>query len=291
LRCAAGAAAALGACSAPAPPARPQASTAPLSLAADAAMVAISGGRFVAGSTREERLAAYDDYLRSSGQDTARAHGWFDNEDDRYVSELPQFRIDLLPVTQAAYAEVVAAGQLGAPGIEEPAWRAQNVQQPWSMVERYQWHDGHPPIGREEHPVVLVSWHDADRYCRWRGELVGAPRRLASAAEYEKAARGDDGLVYPWGNAYEADRLNSAVAGPGETTPVGQYPGGASPYGVLELAGNVFEWTDTPMRTGEMTVKGSAWDEWAGVGRGAARHGRALETRHVIVGFRCAGGR
>jgi formylglycine-generating enzyme required for sulfatase activity len=254
-------------------------------------MVAVPRGRFVAGSTPEERLAAYDDFLHSSGRDTARAHQWFDNEDDRHISELGAFRIDLMPVTQAAFAELVATGQLAAPSIDEAAWRAQGFQEPWSVAERYQWLDGRPPIGREEHPVVLVTWRDADRYCRWRGELAGAPRRLASAAEYEKAARGEGGLAYPWGNAYEANRLNSAVAGPGDTTPVGQYPGGASPYGVLELAGNVFEWTETPMRDGEMTVKGSAWDDWAGVGRGAARHGRALGTRHVIVGFRCAGER
>ena len=64
--------------------------------------------------------------------------------------------------------------------------------------------------------------------------------------EYEKAARGDGGLAYPWGNAYEPDKLNSAVKGPGDTVPVGQYTIGASPYGVLDLAGNVFEWTSTP---------------------------------------------
>jgi formylglycine-generating enzyme required for sulfatase activity len=265
--------------------------TAPLSVAADAAMVAIPGGRYVAGSTPEERLAAYDDYMHSAGRDTARTQRWFDNEDARHVSQLPAYRIDLMPVTQAAYAELVAAGQVAAPTIEEAAWRAQGFQESWSVADRYRWREDRPPVGREEHPVVLVTWHDADRYCHWRGGLVGAPRRLASAAEYEKAARGESGLTYPWGDSYEARRLNSAIAGPGDTTPVGQYPGGASPYGVLELAGNVSEWTETPMRDGEMTVKGSAWDDWAGMGRGAARHGRTIDARHVIVGFRCAGER
>ena len=94
--------------------------------------------------------------------------------------------------------------------------------------------------------------------------------------------------IYPWGNAYEPDKLDSAVKGPGDTVPVGQFTSGASPYGVLDLAGNVFEWTSTPMPDGKMTVKGSAWEDFAGVGRGASRHGRAQTVRHVIVGFRCA---
>ena len=62
-----------------------------------------------------------------------------------------------------------------------------------------------------DHPVVLVTWTEADRYCRWRGEQRGEGRRLPSEDEYEKAARGDGGLAYPWGNAYEPDKLDSAV--------------------------------------------------------------------------------
>ena len=139
-----------------------------------------------------------------------------------------------------------------------------------------------------DHPVVLVTYGEAEKYCAWRGAQKGEKRRLPTAAEYEKAARGDGGLAYPWGNTYEADKLDSAVRGPGDTVPVGQYVTGASPYGVLDLAGNVFEWTATPFSDGKMTVKGSAWEDYAGVGRGASRHGRAPKVRHVIVGFRCA---
>ena len=111
---------------------------------------------------------------------------------------------------------------------------------------------------------------------------------MPTAAEYEKVSRGDGGLTYPWGNAFEADKLNSAVKGPKDTTPAGQFNDGASPFGVLELAGNVFQWTSTPEHGERMVVKGSAWEDYAGLGRGAAYHGRPKQARHVIVGFRCA---
>ncbi len=280
---------AVAACGSPMPPRAPSA-RAPLSLAADDHMVLVPAGSYIAGSTPEERAAAYDDYRASSGHDTAREHHWFDHEDDRHlVAVMPAFRIDLMPVTQAQYGELVAAGGARPPAIDEAAWRAQAFVQDYATeVTRFVWSDSRPPAGREDHPVVLVTWAEADRYCRWRGEQRGEPRRLPTADEYEKAARGDHGFTYPWGNAYEADKLNSAVAGPRDTVAVGSYVAGASPYGVLDLAGNVFEWTSTPFAEGKMTVKGSAYEDYAGLGRGAGRHGRTPTIRHVIVGFRCA---
>jgi formylglycine-generating enzyme required for sulfatase activity len=280
----------LVACSA-APHVEHAALVAPLSIAADTHMILVPEGQFIAGSTPEERAAAYDDYQTTSGRDTAREHHWFDGEEERHVvPEQTAFHIDLMPVTQAEFAELVAAGGASPPTVDEALWRAGGYAQDYQTeVARFVWHDGRPPVGREDHPVVLVSWSDADRYCAWRGAQVGKPRRLPTAVEYEKAARGESGLPYPWGNTYDPALLNSAVAGPHDTTPAGAYLRGASPYGVLELAGNVFEWTATPYKPGEMTVKGSAWEDYAGVGRGASRHGRSLGTRHVILGFRCAG--
>jgi formylglycine-generating enzyme required for sulfatase activity len=251
-------------------------------------MIAVPAGRYIAGSTPEERTGAYDDYLRTAGHDTARERKWFESEEDRHASELAAFRIDLMPVTQAEYAEFVTAKQAPPPLIDEAGWKAQGFIQDYAVVERFNWREGRPPSGREEHPVVLVTWTEADRYCKWRGDLLGAERRLPTAAEFEKAARGESGLAYPWGNIYDPERLNSAVKGPGDTTPVGQFVTGASPYGVLEMSGNVFQWTSTRFKDGHMTVKGSAWEDHAGVGRGASRHGRAIGARHVIVGFRCA---
>ncbi len=264
-------------------PVGPDRVKAPLSAAADAHMITIPAGRFIAGSTPEERQGAYDDYLHTANHDGAREHDWFGKEADRHSETLPAFAIDLMPVTQAAYAELVATGAVPEPAIDEAAWKAQGFQQDYAtQVARFVWRDGRPPHGREDHPVVLVTYDEAARYCAWRG------RRLPTAAELEKAARGDQGLAYPWGNAFEASKLNSAVAGPGDTTPVGSHPEGASPYGVFELAGNVFQWTSTPAPDGKMIVKGSAWDDYAGVGRGASQHARKRDVRHVIVGFRCA---
>jgi formylglycine-generating enzyme required for sulfatase activity len=276
------------ACSSHPDAAHPGSQLAPLSLAKDAHMVTIPAGKFIAGSTPEERAAAYDDYQNTAGHDAARTRKWFEGEEVRHLEQLEAFRIDLMPVTQVEYAEFVTAKQAPPPSIDEAAWKAQGFIQDYAVALRFIWHDGRPPKGREDHPVVLVTWKEADRYCKWRGALRGEERRLPSEAEYERAARGDGGLAYPWGNMFEADRLNSAVKGPGDTTPVGQYINGASPHGILDAAGNVFQWTSTPFKTGHMTVKGSAWEDFGGVGRGASRHGRPIDARHVIVGFRCA---
>ncbi|HEY0253031.1 MAG TPA: SUMF1/EgtB/PvdO family nonheme iron enzyme [Kofleriaceae bacterium] len=267
----------------------PSAVSAPLSIAADEQMITIPGGKSVGGSTPEERASAYDDFLSSSGSDTARDGKWFEGEEDRHIVRLSEFRIDLMPVTQSAYAEFVASGGAPAPMITEDAWKAQGFTQDYAtIVSKFVWKDGAPPSAKLDHPVVLVTATEADAYCAWRGKLAGEARRLPSAHEYEKAARGDNGLAYPWGNTYEPAKLNSAVKGPGDTIPVGQMPEGASPYGVLDMAGNVFEWTSTPFEGGKRTVKGSAFEDFGGVGRAAAMHGRAVTARHVIVGFRCA---
>jgi formylglycine-generating enzyme required for sulfatase activity len=293
--CAAG----LVACGAPqgAGVSAPGTAAAPISRGVDAQMIAIPAGRYVSGSTPEERAASYDAFLQSSGRDVARKNKWFENEDDRHVTELPAFAIDMTPVTNAAYAEFVDAGGAPAPTMDEATWKAQGFDQDWATeVARFVWKDGRPPEGRADHPVVLVTWAQADAYCAWRGKQVGAPRRLPTSAEFEKAARGAMGMTFPWGEDYDATKLASRAGGTDDTAAVGSFPAGASPFGVLDMAGNVYEWTSTPWPTGTdaarataMTVKGSAWDDWAGLGRGAQRHGRPKTIRHAIVGFRCAG--
>lgn len=279
------------ACSAAAPASG--ATAAPTSRAADRDMIDIAAGPFIAGSTPEERERAYADARRTSGRDIARRNGWFEREDARHRASLPAFRLDRTAVTQAAYAEFVAAAGEPPPAMSASEWKRLGFVQPYAReVARFQWRDGRPPRGRERHPVVLVTWDQAARYCAWRGRIVGQSRRLPTAAELEKAARGPDGAIYPWGPDFDPARLDSAVDGPRDTVPVGSFPAGASPYGVLDLAGNVFHWSSTPWphRAGEMTVKGSAWDDHGGVGRGAAQHGRSRRIRHVIIGFRCAAG-
>jgi formylglycine-generating enzyme required for sulfatase activity len=91
--------------------------------------------------------------------------------------------------------------------------------------------------------VVYVSWYDAKAYCHWLSEVTGRGYGLPGEAEWEKGARGTDGRIYPWGNRWDATRCNSDESGQSKTTSVHAYPQGASPYGVLDMAGNVWEWT------------------------------------------------
>jgi formylglycine-generating enzyme required for sulfatase activity len=135
---------------------------------------------------------------------------------------------------------------------------------------------------------VLVDHDGASAYCAWWGRQYGAKGRLPSEAQWEKAARGSDGRVYPWGDTFDERRANTAESGLADTSPVGSYPEGASVYGVSDLAGNVFEWTRTPGRdAGTFVLKGGAWLATAAAARAPARHERPAETRHVAVGFRC----
>ena len=87
-------------------------------------------------------------------------------------------------------------------------------------------------------PVVCVSWHDASAYCEWVGG------RLPTSDEWEYAARGDDGRIYPWGNEWDPSRCSNSVENlQDKPAPVGSFPSGASPFGCLDMAGNVWEWT------------------------------------------------
>ena len=155
------------------------------------------------------------------GSDPATDGHAYDNEQPQDTLHLPGFYIARVPVTNAQYAPFVQA-TFRTPG---------------------HWEGGEPPRGKADHPVVNVSWHDAVAYCDWLAGVTAKPYRLPSEAEWEKGARGTDGRIYPWGDEWEAERCNAEAANVGDTTPVGAYPRGASPYGLLDMAGNVWEWT------------------------------------------------
>jgi formylglycine-generating enzyme required for sulfatase activity len=99
------------------------------------------------------------------------------------------------------------------------------------------------PAGKENHPVVRVSWEEAVSFCEWASQVTSQHVRLPREAEWEKAARGTDGRLYPWGNTWDPSALNTAEQGPSDVTSVDRYsPAGDSPYGVADMAGNVWEW-------------------------------------------------
>jgi iron(II)-dependent oxidoreductase len=105
------------------------------------------------------------------------------------------------------------------------------------------WSNGHHPEGKADHPVVGVSFHDAVAFCKWASEMTGKSLRLPTEPEWEKAARGEDGRLYPWGNQWEKGCCNSSEAKLGDTSEVRAFsPQGDSPYSVAEMGGNVQEW-------------------------------------------------
>jgi serine/threonine-protein kinase len=192
-----------------------------------------------------------------------------DERPERNVN-LKAFAIDRTEVTRERYAACVAAR------------RCKPVAAPASGADE-------PQL-----PVTGVSWADAQAYCKFAGG------RLPTEAEWEKAARGTDGREYPWGDALDCGRANwgnfdgegpCAAQNPGHPAPVGSYPTGASPYGALDLGGNVWEWVadkydEDPTRR---VVRGGSCCSYFVGPRAANRNAWAPEHRDADLGFRCAG--
>jgi formylglycine-generating enzyme required for sulfatase activity len=111
----------------------------------------------------------------------------------------------------------------------------------WRKKKDANWQNPYFTQG-DNNPVVCVSWNDAAAYCEWLNKKAGSDFKLPTEAEWEKAARGRDGRVYPWGNKFDKTRCNSYESELNKTTPVGSYPAGVSPYGIMDMAGNVDEW-------------------------------------------------
>ena len=249
--------------------------------------VTIPAGAFITGSDAAEREAAYRLDEKAYGHSRTRAAGWYDREAKRRPLKLPAFEITRNLVTNADYARFVAATGHRAPDVDRATWKGYGLVHPYKRTRRHAWTGGKPPAGRADHPVVLVSLGDAEAYARWLSRQTGQSWRLPSAKEWEKAARGTDGRRYPWGDTYQPSRLNSHDAGPFDTMPVGAFPKGASPYGMLDAAGQVFEWTSTATSPERRLVKGGSWDDkGCGVCRPAARHGRPVSLKHILIGFR-----
>jgi formylglycine-generating enzyme required for sulfatase activity len=175
--------------------------------------------------------------MGSSDADTM-AHN---DEKPQHRLELPTYWMGKTPVTNAQFRPFVAGdGYRNRDYWTEAGWEWREESK--IMTPRY-WDD--MKWNGDDYPVVGVSWFEAVAYCRWLTAQTGIPFRLPTEAEWEKAARGPDGRIWPWGNIWEDGRCNSKEAGKERTTPVGSFPDGASPYGVLDMAGNVWEWCAT----------------------------------------------
>jgi formylglycine-generating enzyme required for sulfatase activity len=213
-----------------------------------------------------------------------------EDEQPQHTLHLPDYYLAKTPVTQAQYAAFVQATVHRVPYVDA------------NWAKPYNWSESTPPRGKEDHPVVLVSWHDAVTYCRWLAEVTGKPYRLPSEAEWEKGARGTDGRIYPWGSQWDVKWCNAFGSGKGGTTSVEAYPQGASPYDLLDMAGNVWEWTrsihnkgypyvpgdgrENLRSRGARVLRGGSWDDDDRAARCANRGWGGTDAREADLGFR-----
>jgi formylglycine-generating enzyme len=203
-----------------------------------------------------------------------------DEEHPQHWLILPVFYIGKYPVTNEQYAAFVKATRRAVPK---------------------HWQNGKIPANKENHPVANVSWLDAIAFCQWLSATSGKAISLPTEVEWEKAARGDDGRIYPWGNTPPTKKLCNFGNNVQDTTPVGQYPAGASPCGALDMAGNVWEWTGSLYRPypyqsedgrnlpdvkGARVVRGGSWHDSLRLARCAFRLRSGPDYFSDIIGFR-----
>jgi len=158
---------------------------------------------------------------------SSRAHDRQTHEDEMPVQVLrvTDYMMMRYPVTNAQYARFIQAT-----GHRPPLF----------------WKDGNFPAGKQDHPVVGVSYYDAIAFCAWAADQTGLPIRLPTEPEWEKAARGPKFRVFTWGDEWKKDACNTSEARLNDTSPVQKFsPAGDSPYGVSDMGGNVQEWSSS----------------------------------------------
>jgi sulfatase modifying factor 1 len=234
-------------------------------------MVLVPAGEFTMGSSEEQ--------VKKAGEQYGGAFVYEGEQPLRQV-QVDDLFIDIHPVTNKQFKEF-----LDATGYRPQGNRYQKM---WFLRH---WADGTYPPGKAEHPVTYITWHNAQAYAKWKG------KRLPTEAEFEKAARGTDGRLWPWGDEFDFGKSNVRVWGKekfADTTPVNGYPAGKSPYGCLDMAGNVFEWTSDldpeQLKKGNKVavLKGGSWKSFDSYARCAFRQHAEASGFGPHIGFRCA---
>jgi formylglycine-generating enzyme required for sulfatase activity len=198
----------------------------------------------------------------------------------------------LVPGGEFVYGEGDGTRRLTLPSFymdkyEVTTKRYLAFQKATARKERYKVNELLQPADGDR-PIIGVDWQDAEAYCRYYGE------RLPTEEEWEKAARGTDGRIYPWGN-HEPTRDLASYDWDGKQrwrgysglSPVGAYEAGKSPYGIYDLAGSVTEWTSSDYDKRTKVVRGGSWLVDAWTLRSAHRHGVIPTYRLNVLGFRC----
>jgi formylglycine-generating enzyme required for sulfatase activity len=242
----------------------------------------------------------------------------FSDEQPRHTVNLDDYWIDQTEVTVGMFRTFIGATNYETTAEKDGwgnPWAEGPLEEEWPQVEGADWEHPRGPESRavSDHPVVQVSWEDASAYCDW------ADGQLPTEAQWEKAARGTDGRWWPWGNTYDGTlasfcdvncpidrwKQNAHDDGYAFTAPAGSYPEGSSPYGVLDMAGNVWEWVadwyseeyygNSPVASPEgpdsgtdRAMRGGARYDNEPWMRTTVRHQNPPWSRCDDVGFRCA---
>ncbi len=241
-------------------------------------MVTVPSGEFLMGTSDEQVMFLYhrEDWAQQWKED-----GNFYVEQPMHIVELPSYEIGKYPITNLEYYRFI--------------WEVNyRIPRGWSG---FRYEDGY-----ENHPVVGITYHDAIAYIEWLNKKSGREYRLPTEAEWERAARGTDGRIYPWGDEFDPWRCNTLESGLERTTPVDSYiPAGVSPVGAVGMVGNVWEWTSSRLlsypfqpdpeppqnqRHIGYVVRGGAWYYSRKLARCATRESYQPDYLSPALGFR-----